>query len=147
MTDVHSKEIRSYNMSMIKSKDTKPEILVRKALFKDGYRFRIHDKKMPGKPDIVLKKYRTVIFIHGCFWHGHSNCKYYKVPKTRTEWWIQKIERNKVNDKINSTRIKRLKWKVITIYECDLKVIKLNQTLRKLFSQLSRLSVVNKSLI
>ena len=88
MADVHNKAQRSYNMSRIKGKDTKPEMLVRKFLFANGYRYRLHDKKLPGKPDIVLPKYRTVILIHGCFWHGHANCKCYKVPQTRTDRWL-----------------------------------------------------------
>lgn len=91
MSDVHSKEVRSYNMSQIKSKNTKPEILVRKFLFAKGLRFRLHDKNLPGKPDIVLKKYKTVIFVDGCFWHGHDKCKYFIIPKTRTDWWLEKI--------------------------------------------------------
>lgn len=98
MADVHSKEVRSYNMSRIRSKNTKPEVLLRKVLFANGFRFRLHDKKLPGKPDIVLKKYRTVIFVHGCFWHGHNGCRYFVVPKTRTAWWMNKIEGNQKND-------------------------------------------------
>ena len=85
MADVHSKKTRSYNMSRIKGKDTKPEMLVRRFLHANGYRYRLHDKKLPGKPDLVLRKYGTVIFIHGCFWHSHTDCKYYVVPKTRTD--------------------------------------------------------------
>jgi DNA mismatch endonuclease (patch repair protein) len=85
MADVHSKEVRSYNMSQIRNKDTKPEIIVRKFLFGKGFRYRLYDKKLPGKPDIVLSKYKTVIFIQGCFWHGHEGCKYFVIPKTRTE--------------------------------------------------------------
>ncbi|MGI8636005.1 MAG: very short patch repair endonuclease [Segetibacter sp.] len=91
MADVHDKETRSYNMSRIKGKDTKPEMLVRKFLHGEGFRYRIHAKNLPGKPDIVLPKYKTVIFVHGCFWHGHEGGKYYVVPKTRTEWWLNKI--------------------------------------------------------
>jgi DNA mismatch endonuclease (patch repair protein) len=86
MADVHDKATRSYNMSRIRAKNTKPELLVRKFLHAQGFRFRLHDKKLPGKPDIVLPKHKTVIFIHGCFWHGHKGCKYYVVPKTRTDW-------------------------------------------------------------
>ena len=86
-------------MSQIKGKDTKPEILVRKVLFSKGFRYRLHDKRLPGKPDIVLPKYRTAIFVHGCFWHGHKQCKYFVVPKTRTGWWLQKINRNEMLDK------------------------------------------------
>jgi len=81
-------------MSQIKSKDTKPELLVRKFLFANGFRYKLHDKNLPGKPDIVLPKYKTVIFVHGCFWHGHVNCKYYVVPKTKTQWWLDKIGKN-----------------------------------------------------
>src|SRR5688572_14620702 len=84
MADVHSKEVRSYNMSRIKGKNTKPEMLVRKFLHANGFRYRLHAKKLPGKPDILLPKYKTVIFVHGCFWHGHEGCKYYVIPKTRT---------------------------------------------------------------
>src|SRR4051812_16489030 len=98
MTDVHSKDVRSYNMSRIRSANTKPEIIVRKALFAAGFRFRLHDRKLPGKPDIVLPKYKTVIFVHGCFWHGHQRCRYFVVPKTRTEWWMNKITRNRELD-------------------------------------------------
>ena len=92
MADVHTKEQRSYNMSRIKSKDTKPEMLVRRFLHANGFRYKLHEKNLPGKPDIVLPKYKTVIFVHGCFWHGHTGCKYYVVPKTRTEWWMNKIK-------------------------------------------------------
>ena len=106
--DVHTKEQRSYNMSRIKGKDTKPEMLVRRFLHANGFRYKLHDKKLPGKPDIVLPKYRTVIFVHGCFWHGHKNCKYFVVPKTRTEWWLNKINGNIAND------IKAFKSRCIT---------------------------------
>ena len=98
MADVHSPSVRSYNMSRIKGKNTKPEILVRKFLFAHGFRYRINVKNLPGKPDIVLPKYRTVIFIQGCFWHGHEGCKFFVVPKTRTEWWMDKISHNIEND-------------------------------------------------
>lgn len=99
MADVHSKKTRSYNMSQIKGKNTKPEILVRKHLHSKGFRYRLHDKSLPGKPDIVLKKYKTVIFVNGCFWHGHEGCKYFILPKTRTEWWKDKIFKTKERDK------------------------------------------------
>lgn len=98
MADVHDAKTRSYNMSRIKGKDAKPEMLVRKFLHAQGFRYKLHDKKLPGKPDLVLPKYKTVIFIHGCFWHGHENCKYFVVPKTRTEWWLNKIKTYKAND-------------------------------------------------
>jgi DNA mismatch endonuclease, patch repair protein len=136
MADVHNKQTRSYNMSRIRSKDTKPELLVRKTLHAQGFRYTLHDKKLPGKPDIVLPKYKTVIFIHGCFWHGHDNCKYFKVPKTRTEWWINKIGRNKLNDEKAIKTLKKEGWKIITIWECALKPAKFEKTLIKLFSKL-----------
>jgi DNA mismatch endonuclease (patch repair protein) len=120
MTDVHSKQTRSYNMSQIKGKNTKPEIMIRKFLFSNGFRYRLHDKKLPGKPDIVLAKYRTVIFINGCFWHGHEGCKDFVVPKTNTDWWIIKLNRNKELDIKNSNRLLTLGWNVITIFECEL---------------------------
>jgi DNA mismatch endonuclease, patch repair protein len=121
MVDVHDKETRSYNMSQIKGKNTKPEILVRKFLFANGFRYRLHDLKLPGKPDIVLPKYKTVIFINGCFWHGHKGCKYFVVPKTRTEWWLDKIVQNKKSDSKNFAKLTDLGWKVFTIFECQLK--------------------------
>ena len=121
MTDVHDKVTRSYNMSQIKGKNTKPEILVRKFLFSKGFRYRINDKKLPGKPDIVLPKYKTVIFVNGCFWHGHENCKYFTLPKTRTEWWKEKIEKSKINDLEKQTLLINLAYKVIIIWECEVK--------------------------
>ncbi len=108
MADVHSKKTRSYNMSQIKGKDTKPEVLVRRFLFANGLRYRLHDKKLPGKPDIVFPRRRKVIFVNGCFWHGHEGCSYFKPPKTRTEWWITKIEKNKQRDKRNYKLLKSM---------------------------------------
>jgi DNA mismatch endonuclease (patch repair protein) len=105
-------------MRAIKSANTKPEILVRKALHAAGFRFRLHSKNLPGKPDIVLPKYRTVIFVHGCFWHGHD-CEYFKVPKTRTEFWLNKITENKRRDKINADKLIELGWRVLVVWECD----------------------------
>jgi len=108
-------------MSMIKGKDTKPEIIVRKFLFKNGFRFRLNYTKLPGKPDIVLPKYKTVIFINGCFWHGHEGCKYYVIPKTRTEWWLKKINKTRKRDQDNHRLLIETNWKVIVIWECELK--------------------------
>lgn len=121
MSDVHSTEVRSYNMSQIKGKNTKPEMIVRKYLFSQGYRFRIHDKRLPGKPDIILPKYKTAIFVHGCFWHGHDSCKYFVIPKTRTDWWFEKITRNKERDALNRENLIKEHWKVISVFECELK--------------------------
>jgi len=137
MMDVHEPEVRSYNMSRIRGKDTKPEIIVRKYLHSKGLRFRLHDKSLPGRPDIVLKKYNTVIFIHGCFWHGHKNCKYFVIPKTRTEWWLEKINRNIANDNANYSKLKESGWNIITIWECELKPKTKEITLKNLITKLS----------
>jgi DNA mismatch endonuclease (patch repair protein) len=136
MADVHNKATRSYNMSQIKSKDTKPEILVRKFLFSKGYRYKLHDKTLPGKPDIVLPKYKTVIFINGCFWHGHKGCKYFVVPKTRTKWWLDKIGRNKNNDTKSNRLLTKDGWHIITLWECCLKKSKIDKTLSKLCKEI-----------
>lgn len=137
MADVHTKKQRSFNMSRIKGKDTKPEMLVRKFLHANGFRYKLHDKKLPGKPDIVLPKYKTVIFVHGCFWHGHANCKYFKIAKTRTKWWLEKINKNKANDTKAIQALKKDAWKIIQIWECDLKPLKLERTLQSLLKKLS----------
>lgn len=121
MADVHTKEQRSYNMSRIKGKNTKPEMLVRRFLHAHGFRYKLHDKTLPGKPDIVLPKYKTVIFVHGCFWHGHEGCRYFVVPKTRTEWWTNKIKNNIQKDLIAVKQMESLGWKVIYVWECELK--------------------------
>lgn len=127
--DVHSKEIRSYNMSRIKSSNTKPEEIVRKYLFSKGFRYRKNDKRLPGTPDIVLPKYKTVIFVNGCFWHGHEGCRFFVVPKTNTEFWVNKIEANKQRDSRKTNDLQSLGWKVIVVWECQLKSKKLNDTL------------------
>lgn len=119
-------------MSKIKGKDTKPELLVRKFLFSQGFRYRLHDKKLPGKPDVILPKYKTVIFVNGCFWHGHQDCKYFVVPKTRTEWWLNKINVNISNDNKALLALQNSGWKVIVIWECELKPEKINVTLNQL---------------
>lgn len=132
--DVHSKETRSFNMSRIKGKDTKPEILVRKYLFSQGLRYRLYSKTLPGRPDIVLPKYRTVIFIHGCFWHGHEGCRYFVIPKTRTEWWLNKINTNRENDRKNCELLKEMRWNVITVWECSLRKEKKESTLNNILN-------------
>ncbi|MCH8540848.1 MAG: DNA mismatch endonuclease Vsr [Opitutales bacterium] len=127
MADIVSEAQRSYNMSRIRSKDTKPEILVRSMLHRLGYRFTVNgpkNKKLPGKPDIVLPKYKTVIFVHGCFWHGHDGCKHFRYPKTRTEWWRAKIEGNIARDKDRIDQLEELGWKVLVIWECELKAVR-----------------------
>jgi len=136
MTDVHDKKTRSYNMSRIRSKGTKPEILVRTYLFSKGFRYRLNVRGLPGTPDIVLPKYKTVIFIHGCFWHGHEDCKYFVLPKTRQEWWLDKIAHNKALDVENLARLKNLGWKVFVIFECELKKTKREDTLSEITTYL-----------
>lgn len=108
-------------MSHIKGKDTKIEVKVRKYLFSKGYRFRKNDKRYPGKPDIILPKYHVAIFVHGCFWHRHEGCKDATTPKTRTEFWLEKFDKNVKNDQIKQEKLRELGWKVIVIWECELK--------------------------
>lgn len=136
MADVHTPEVRSYNMSMIRGKNTKPEIIIRKFLYSKGFRFTLHKKELPGKPDIILSKYKTVIFVHGCFWHGHKNCKYFIVPKTRTKWWLNKIEGNRIADSRNTIKLRNLGWKVLIIFECKLKKELKERTLNGIISKL-----------
>ena len=123
---------------MIRSKDTKPEILVRKFLFRNGFRYKLHDKMLPGKPDLVFPKYKTVMFIHGCFWHGHEGCKYFVVPKTRRKWWLEKINRNKQLDTENSGKLKKLGWKIITVFECKLRPKYREKTLNQVAARLKK---------
>ncbi|MFT3846111.1 MAG: DNA mismatch endonuclease Vsr [Lacibacter sp.] len=136
MADVHSKAQRSYNMSRIKGKNTKPEMLVRRFLHANGFRYALHKKELPGRPDIVLSKYKTVIFVHGCFWHGHANCKYFKIPQTRTRWWTDKLNHNKTNDAKALNALKKEGWKVIVVWECKLKPALLEKTLSALLKKL-----------
>jgi DNA mismatch endonuclease (patch repair protein) len=137
MADVHTTAQRSYNMSRIKGKNTKPEMLVRKFLYASGFRYRLHLKTLPGKPDIVFKKLNTVIFVHGCFWHGHEGCKYFKIPETRKDWWLEKINRNKELDTLNVKMLMQNGWKVIEIFECSLRKTKQEETLQSLLNNLN----------
>lgn len=132
MADKHNPEQRKYNMQQIRGKDTKPEILLRKLLFKEGFRYRINDRKLPGKPDIVLKKYNTVVFVNGCFWHGHTDCRYFVIPKTRTEFWTEKINGNRERDLRNEEQLKSAGWNIITVWECELKKNSIEETLKLL---------------
>lgn len=120
MTDVVSPEVRSRMMSGIRGKDTQPEMLVRKALHRMGFRYRLHDKKLPGHPDLVFPKYRAVIFVHGCFWHGHD-CRYFKWPKTRPDFWRNKIEGNQERDTRNIKKLEESGWRILVIWECELR--------------------------
>ena len=119
-------------MSRIRGKDTKPEEIVRKYLFSQGFRYRKNDPRLPGKPDIVLPKYRTVIFVNGCFWHHHKDCRYFRWPESNAEFWKSKISSNEARDIDNYSRLKELGWKVMTIWECDIKEKKLNEALKEL---------------
>ena len=143
MSDVHSAAIRSYNMSQIKGKNTKPEMLVRQFLHAQGLRYRLHDKKLPGKPDLVLLKYKTVVFVHGCFWHKHEGCRYFVVPKTRTDFWLTKIGKNVTNDERQQAELTAAGWKVLTIWECELKPAVRNDSLIKLFAKITGITDSN----
>ena len=121
MTDLISPEKRSHIMSMIRSKNTKPELIVRRFLFQHGFRFRINVRRLPGTPDIVLRKYHTAIFVNGCFWHHHEGCRYAFVPKTRTDFWLAKFRRNRVNDTFHRESLEKMGWHVIVIWECEIK--------------------------
>ena len=125
-------------MSHIRSKDTKPEQLVRQALWHKGFRYRLHVKDLPGKPDIVLPKYKTAIFVNGCFWHGHKGCKDFVIPKSNTSFWLEKIGKNKNRDEQNITALISAGWKVITIWECELKKPVIEATLSELFQTLTK---------
>ena len=134
MADCHSKEMRSYNMSRIRSKNTKPEEIVRKHLFSQGFRYRKNDSKLPGKPDIVLPKYKTVIFVNGCFWHGHTGCRYFVWPKSNPDFWKAKITGNVERDKTNCELLADMGWRVLVIWECELKKACIAETLQNAIS-------------
>lgn len=136
MSDVHDKLTRSYNMSMVKGKNTTLERRVRRHIFLKGFRYKINDKRLPGSPDIVMPKYRTVIFVNGCFWHGHENCKYFRLPDTRTEWWKEKIEKTKERDQKNITELEELGWKVFVIWECEIKGVSIHDAVSKLLEKI-----------
>lgn len=136
MADVHTPEQRSYNMSRIHSKNTKPEELVRKFLFSQGFRYRKNDAKLPGKPDIVLPKYKAVIFVNGCFWHGHEGCRYFVWPKNNAEFWKEKITGNIQRDKHNHQILANQGWRVIEIWECQLMKSVVDNTLQNLVLQI-----------
>lgn len=118
--DIFSEEQRSYVMSCVTSKNTKPELIVRSYLHRTGFRFRIHGKKLPGNPDIVLPKYGTVIFVHGCFWHRHPNCARSTMPSTREQFWKEKFEKNVARDKKNQNLLDEDGWRILVVWECEL---------------------------
>lgn len=135
MADNHTKEQRSYNMSRIRSKNNAPEEKVRKFLFSKGFRYRKNDKKLPGCPDIVLPKYKTVIFVNGCFWHKH-NCKRFVWPSSNEDYWKKKILRNVERDEINIKELKDLGWKVLVVWECELKKATIDKRLETLMDEI-----------
>ena len=136
MADKHSKEKRSYNMSRVKNKETKPEMFVRKYLFANGFRYRKNDKRLPGHPDIVLPKYKTVVFINGCFWHQHEGCKHSALPETNNEFWETKLKGNKKRDEEKIRQLEVEGWRVIVIWTCELNPKVINNKLEKLLLEI-----------
>ena len=136
--DVHNKEIRSYNMSRIKGKKTKPEEVVAKYLFANGFRYRRNVRGLPGTPDIVLKKYRTVIFVNGCFWHCHEGCKWFVLPETNAEFWKKKFDCNRERDKQNYKKLQDDGWNVIIVWECEIRHSDRKMRLETLVEEITR---------
>ena len=137
--DSQTPQQRHNNMAAIHGKDTKPEIIVRKYLWRHGFRYRLNHARLPGRPDVVLRMYRTCIFVNGCFWHGHENCRYYTVPKTRTEFWVNKVKRNQERDLEVQHKLARMGWHCSTIWECELKPAHREATLQSLVYTLSKI--------
>lgn len=133
-------------MAAIRSKDTKPEMVVRRYLWGHGFRYRLHHPRLPGKPDIVMRKYRTCIFVNGCFWHGHEGCRYYTIPKTNTEFWVNKVKRNKERDLKVQHELATMGWHSITIWECELKPKVRERTLESLAYTLNRIFLQDHSI-
>ena len=143
MTDIQTPLQRHNTMSAIRGKNTKPEMIVRRGLWKRGFRYRLNYKRLPGHPDLVLRKYKTCIFINGCFWHGHEGCKYYTVPKTNTEFWVNKVQRNKERDERVKHELNAMGWNCITVWECELKPAKREATLQSLAFTLNEIFLQN----
>ena len=146
MSDHLTIEQRHKNMAAVKSKDTKPEMVVRKYLWSRGFRYRVNNPRLPGHPDIVLRKYHTCIFVNGCFWHGHEGCKYYRVPKTNTEFWERKILRNRERDRDEQKQLARMGWHCITVWECELKGERREKTLESLEYTLNHIFILDRDL-
>ena len=138
MTDTLTPTQRHLNMSHIRSKNTKPEILVRKWLWQHGFRYRLNVKDIPGRPDIVMRKHRTVIFINGCFWHGHAGCSKFVIPKSNVEFWENKIRTNKARDEKNHNLLREAGWNVIVIWECELKSSSFEETMAEIVSKIGK---------
>lgn len=143
--DTLSAEQRHNNMAAIKGKGTKPEMIVRKFLWSRGFRYRVNNARLPGHPDLVLRKYRTCIFVNGCFWHGHKNCRYYIIPKTNTDFWVRKITRNIGRDRQEQLQLARMGWHCITVWECELKREKRDETLESLAYTLNHIYLKDRS--
>ena len=143
--DYLTTEQRHKNMAAIHSKDTKPEMIVRKGLWSRGFRYRLNSPRLPGHPDLVLKKYRTCIFVNGCFWHGHEGCRYYTIPKTNTEFWVNKVKRNKERDSKVQHELAAMGWYSITIWECELKPVKREDTLKSLAYTLNKIFLQDRT--
>ncbi|KUO63548.1 MAG: very short patch repair endonuclease [Gracilibacter sp. BRH_c7a] len=136
MADTHSKETRSYNMSRIRSQNTKPEAMVRKFLFSTGLRYTKNDKRYPGHPDILLPKYRAVVFINGCFWHCHEGCPDFVIPKSNKDYWVPKLEKNQKRDEENYSALRKAGWSVLIVWECELKKDFRDKRLEQLYHQI-----------
>ena len=143
MADVHTPEQRSRNMSAIRSKNTKPEEIVRKYLFAQGFRYRKNDSRLPGKPDLVLPKYKTVIFVNGCFWHAHEGCIYFVWPKNNEVVWRNKIEGNVTRDNANYEKLQQLGWHILIVWECELKKANKQKTLENLVFNIQNTNLVS----
>ena len=138
MSDVLTPIQRHRNMAAIRSVSTKPEMKLRHALWHQGFRYLVNDKRLPGRPDIVLPKYRTVVFVHGCFWHGHKDCKYYSVPETNKEFWVAKVARNQERDQEVWRKLEAKGWSVIIVWECQLKKANLEETFKRVAAEIVR---------
>ena len=143
--DKLTKEQRKRCMAAIRGKNTRPEIVVRKFLFSRGFRYRLNHPRLPGHPDIVLRKYHTVIFVNGCFWHGHEGCRYFVLPKSNVTFWQSKIERNKVRDKKVQHKLAAMGWHCITVWECQLKKRLREQTLESLVYTLNHIYLQDRT--
>jgi len=143
MSDVVSPEVRSRMMSGIKGKDTKPEMIIRKGLFRRGFRYRLHSKQLPGKPDLVLPRYQAVIFVHGCFWHQHD-CRLFKWPKSNTEFWREKITGNVQRDKRDYQKLDNADWRILVVWECAMKG-KSDQDIEKVLDKISHWLLTDKN--
>ena len=136
MADTLTTEQRHLNMSHIHSFDTKPELALRRALWRKGFRYRVNDKRLPASPDIVLPQYKTVVFVHGCFWHGHEGCSKYTIPKTNTDFWVAKVSRNKERDQETWRQLEAKGWSVIIVWECELKKARFQDTVDRVVAEI-----------